>query len=219
MLDNTVRIAELRKIFSGLTDRLVVISGPSAGAGKGKVISELLEIASEPLWLSVSTTTRHPRPGEVLHHTYTFVDKDEFEQREAAGEFLEANGVTAGNRYGTPLAPILEHLRRGDVVLLEIEINGAHFVHEVAPGALFLFIKPTDGTLEEHIAELRRRIEKRGTEEPAVIDRRLEQAAHELQRAEELGIYDEWLVNATGRSEETAQRIHELIQERMVGSQ
>jgi guanylate kinase len=205
------RVKELQKLFSGLASRLVVVSGPSAGAGKGKVLDELLDMASEPLWKSVSVTTRQPRPGEVLHHKYIFVDKADFERREAAGDFLEANGLTVGNRYGTPLAPILEHLSRGDIVILEIEVNGAQFVHEVAPGALFVFIKPTDGGLDEDIAELRRRIEKRGTEDAAVIDKRLEQAAGELRRARELGIYDQWIVNVTGKSEEAAGRLRDLI--------
>ncbi len=215
MPTNQSRVQELQKLFSGLSGRLVIISGPSAGAGKGKVIAELLEMAAEPLWLSVSATTRQPRPGEVLHHAYSFIDKPEFERRELEGDFLEANGVTAGSRYGTPLAPILEHLSRGDIVLLEIEVNGAHFVHEVVPDALFLFIKPTDGDLDEDIAELRRRIEKRGTEDAAVIDRRLEQAAGELRAARELAFYDEWVVNATGKSEEAAARIHDLIRQRV----
>lgn len=215
MSDNSGRIQQLRAQFSGLADRLVIISGPSAGAGKGRVIDELMQKASEPLWLSVSMTTRQPRPGEVLHHTYTFVDREEFEQLEAKGAFLEANGVTAGQRYGTPLQPILDHLSAGDIVLLEIEVNGASFVHQVVPEALFLFIKPTDGGLEEDIAELRRRLVKRGTENEALMERRLEQAKGELALARKLGFYNEWIVNATGKSQETAGRIHELIRARL----
>jgi guanylate kinase len=208
------RVRNLSQKFSGLASRLVIISGPSAGAGKGKVIDEVLEMAEVPLWLSISSTTRQPRPGEVKHHSYTFVAEKDFESLEAAGEFLEANGATEGNRYGTPLQPILDHLKSGDTVVLEIEINGAHFVHSVVPEALYIFIKPTHGSLDEDLAELRRRISGRGTEDIKAIDRRLAQAAGELRMARELNFYDEWVVNAAGRSEEAARTIYGMIKQR-----
>ncbi len=201
---------DLRSKFDGLEGRLVVISGPSAGAGKGKVIDEMLGFAGEQLWLSVSTTTRQPRPGEVLHHKYTFATREEFEAQERAGEFLEANGLTEGARYGTPIGPILEHLRAGDTVMTEIEVNGAQFVHSVLPDELFVFIKPTNGDLDDDLAELRRRIGKRGTESAESIERRLEQAARELEQAKGLGFYT-WIVNETGHSERAAHEIYDLI--------
>jgi len=201
-------------MFDGLAGRLVVISGPSAGAGKGKVIDELLGFSDEKLWLSVSTTTRQPRPGEVLHHKYTFVTTEEFGRREQAGEFLEANGLTEGARYGTPIAPILEHMRQGETVMTEIEVNGAEFVHRVLPDELFIFIKPTNGDVQEDLAELRRRIEKRGTNDEASIERRLAQAERELEQARGLGFYT-WVVNETGKSEEAARGIYDLILSRV----
>jgi guanylate kinase len=207
-------IEQLRSKFEGLQGQLVVISGPSAGAGKGRVIDEMLAFADERLWLSVSTTTRQPRPGEVLHHKYTFLTREEFEAHEAAGGFLEANGLTEGARYGTPIEPILEHMRDGVTVMTEIEVNGAEFVHKVLPDELFIFIKPTHGDLEEDIAELRRRIEKRGTESPDSIERRLDQAAREIEQAKKLGFYT-WVVNETGKSEEAAHQIYDMITSRV----
>lgn len=202
--------ADLSRKFAGLPGRFVVISGPSAGAGKGKVIDEMMGFADKQLWLSVSTTTREPRPGEVLHHKYTFVTREEFEAQEAAGGFLEANGLTEGARYGTPIAPVLEHMAAGEIVMTEIEVNGAEFVHNILPEAFYIFIKPTHGDLEDDIAELRRRIEGRGTNDAASIERRLAQAAGELKRAEELGFYT-WVVNETGKSLDAAHQIYDLI--------
>jgi guanylate kinase len=204
------RIEDLRNKFEGLPGRLVVISGPSAGAGKGKVLDEMLEFAGDKLWLSVSTTTRDPRPGEVHHHKYNFATREEFEALEQAGGFLEANGLTEGARYGTPIEPILEHMRAGDTVILEIEINGGTFVHSLRPDTLCIFIKPTHGDVEEDITELRRRIEGRGTNDAASIDRRLDQARQELQHARDLGFYT-WVVNETGKSEVAAHEIYDLI--------
>jgi guanylate kinase len=204
------QIDDLRQKFDGLQGRLVVISGPSAGAGKGKVIDEMLGFADERLWLSVSTTTRQPRPGEVLHHKYNFVSREGFEDMERRGEFLEANGLTEGARYGTPVAPIIEKMREGVTVMTEIEVNGATFVHKVLPDELFIFIKPTHGSLDDDIAELRRRIEGRGTENAASIERRLEQAARELEQARAVGFYT-WVVNETGKSMEAAHEIYDLI--------
>lgn len=203
---------QLREKFASLPGQIVVISGPSAGAGKGKVLDEMLEFAGDQMWLSVSTTTREPRPGEVHHHKYNFLTREEFNALEAEGGFLEANGMTEGARYGTPLQPILDHLAAGDTVLLEIEIHGGTFVHDLAPNGLYIFIKPTHGSLEDDIAELRHRIEGRGTNDAASIERRLEQAASELEQARELGFY-KWVVNEKGKSQEAAHEIYDLIQQ------
>jgi len=210
VLNDQSRIEKLRGDLDGLAGRLVVISGPSAGAGKGKVIDELLAFSDEKLWLSVSTTTRQPRPGEVLHHKYNFVTPQEFNEREKAGEFLEANGLTEGARYGTPIAPIVEHMKAGVTVMTEIEVNGAEFVHQVMPNELFIFIKPTSGDLEDDLAELRRRIEKRGTNDETSIQRRLDQAETELAQARDLAFYT-WVINETGKSELAAREIFNLI--------
>lgn len=213
--DSSNRVQELRDKFAGLSGRLVIISGPSAGAGKGKVIRDLLEIGGDSLWLSVSMTTRQVRSDDKIHHTYNFVSLEDFERVEAAGELLEANGITEGNRYGTPLQPILDHLAAGKTVLLEIEVNGAQYVKSVLPDTLCFFIKPTDGDQEADIAELRRRLAKRGTSDEASTERRMRQAAEEMELARELGFYDAWIVNATGRSQEAAQEIYDRIQERL----
>lgn len=206
-------VLNLRKQFEGLPGKLVVISGPSAGAGKGRVIQNLLDSRGDELWLSVSMTTRQVRADDVVHHTYHFVTLEEFERAEKAGELLEANGVTVGSRYGTPLKPILDHLAEGKTVLLEIEIKGAQFVHEVLPNALCIFIKPTHGDLDEDLAELRRRLEKRASDSEELMKKKLDQAVGELKMARELSFYDAWIVNETGKSEEAAQQIYELIRQ------
>jgi guanylate kinase len=208
------RAYQLKEQLSGLPGQLVVISGPSAGAGKGKVIRDLLGMAGPEFWLSVSMTTRQIRSDDIVHHTYSFVTIEEFERAEQAGELLEANGVTEGNRYGTPLRPIIEHLRAEDVVLLEIEVRGAELVKRLVPSALCVFITPTDGDLEANIAELRRRLVGRGTSDADSVERRLSQAADELHAAKELGFYDAWVVNASGRSEDAAREILALIKSR-----
>jgi guanylate kinase len=174
----------------------------------------MLEFADQKLWLSVSTTTRQPRPGDVLHHKYTFVSREIFEEQERNGHFLEANGLTEGARYGTPIEPIIEHMERGETVLTEIEVNGAQFVHQILPDELFIFIKPTNGDMADDLDELRRRIEKRGTEDAASIERRLAQAEGELEQARNLGFYT-WVVNETGKSEEAAHQIYDLITSRI----
>jgi guanylate kinase len=207
-------VGYLKQQLTGHPGQLVVISGPSAGAGKGKVIRDLQELAGSKFWLSVSITTRKIRSDDIIHHTYSFVSLDEFEQSERAGELLEANGVTEGNRYGTPLGPIVEHLKAGDVVLLEIEVRGAEFVKHLLPDTLCVFITPTDGDLDANIAELRRRLVGRGTSDEASVERRLSQAADELHMAEALGFYDAWVVNASGRSEDAAREILALINSR-----
>jgi guanylate kinase len=171
----------------------------------------LLEVAGSKYWLSVSDTTRQIRSDDVVHHTYNFVSLEEFERAEQAGELLEANGVTEGNRYGTPLRPVVEHLQAGDVVLLELEVNGAEFVKHLLPDTLAVFITPTDGGMDADLAELRRRLVGRGTSDADSVERRLGQAADELRLAKEIGIYDAWVVNATGHSDVAAQEILDLI--------
>ena len=205
----------LKAVLAERPGSLVIISGPSAGAGKGKVISELLHLGNGRLWRSVSMTTRAPRADDQPRHTYYFVTLEAFAKTEAEGGFLEANGVTEGQRYGTPIEPLVEHLRAGMVVILEIEIYGARFVHNLFPEVPCFFIKPTDAGLEDDLAELRRRLTGRGTNDEASVERRLEQAAGELRTAEEFGFY-EWIINAAGKSEEAAQQIYDRIKEQVV---
>ena len=166
---------------------LFVLSGPS-GSGKGTAIKELM--GRRPLKLSVSATTRAPRPGEVDGVQYYFLSKEEFERRIADGEMLEYVNY-CGNYYGTPKAPVEESLAAGQDVLLEIEVTGAKNLRTLAPEATLLFVIPPS------MKELRRRLEGRGTEDAATIERRLAVAKEELRQ---YGLYDYVVLNDTVES-------------------
>lgn len=153
-----------------------VITGPS-GVGKGTLIAGLREELPE-LEMSVSATTRRPRPGESDGLEYHFLDPDEFERRVDAGEFLE-HAEYSGNRYGTLRSEVDQRLARGVSVILEIEIQGAREVRKAMPEAVEVFISPPDAE------SLRQRLEGRGTDEPDAIERRLATATVELEAQEE----------------------------------
>ena len=166
--------------------RLTVLSGPS-GVGKSTVVAELRRECPE-IWISVSVTTRRPRPGEVNGREYYFVDNREFDRMLAAGELLEWNEF-AGNKYGTPREPVRERIERDEPTLLEIDLNGARQVREVMKDdALFVFLQPPSWE------ELVRRLTRRGTEAPDVVERRLAVAREELAAADE---FDVTLVNTS----------------------
>ncbi|MFG3052969.1 guanylate kinase [Kitasatospora sp. NPDC048239] len=165
--------------------RLTVLSGPS-GVGKSTVVAHMRKQHPE-VWLSVSATTRHPRPGEQNGVQYHFVDNDEFDKLIANGELLEW-AVFAGNRYGTPRSAVLEKLERGEPVLLEIDLQGARQVRESMPEAQLVFLAPPSWD------ELVRRLTGRGTEAQDVIEKRLEAAKVELAAEEE---FDTTLVNTS----------------------
>ena len=139
------------------------------------------------LWLSVSATTRFPRPGETDGVHYRFVTREQFEALVAEGGFLEW-AEFAGNLYGTPRRPVEDHLAQGRPVLLEIDLQGARQVREAMPEAHLVFLTPPSWD------ELVRRLSGRGTEPPDVVERRLEVAREEL-AAE--GEFDETLVNTS----------------------
>ncbi|MDT0415711.1 guanylate kinase [Streptomyces sp. DSM 41982] len=163
--------------------RLTVLSGPS-GVGKSTVVAHLRKEHPE-IWLSVSATTRRPRPGEQHGVQYFFVSDEEFDKLVANGELLEW-AEFAGNRYGTPRAAVTERLERGEPVLLEIDLQGARLVRASMPEARLVFLAPPSWE------ELVRRLTGRGTEEPEVIERRLAAARVELAAESE---FDVTLVN------------------------
>ncbi|MTE18166.1 guanylate kinase [Streptomyces sp. TRM43335] len=165
--------------------RLTVLSGPS-GVGKSTVVAHLRKVHPE-IWLSVSATTRRPRPGEQHGVQYFFVDDEEFDKLVANGELLEW-AEFAGNRYGTPRRAVLERLAAGDPVLLEIDLQGARLVRESMPEARLVFLAPPSWD------ELVRRLTGRGTESPEVVERRLEAAKVELAAEPE---FDVTLVNTS----------------------
>jgi guanylate kinase len=150
-----------------------VIAGPS-GVGKGTVVRKLLE-RDPSIWLSVSATTRPPRAGEVDGVDYQFVTRDEFDALRSRGGLLEDFEVF-GHSYGTPRAPVEEHLAAGHDVVLEIDVQGALAVKQAHPDAVLVFVKPPSRE------EQRRRLVARGVDDPAEIERRL--AAAETEEAE-----------------------------------
>jgi guanylate kinase len=165
--------------------RLTVLSGPS-GVGKSTVVAHMRQAHPE-VWLSVSATTRRPRPGERQGVHYFFVTDDEMDKLIANGELLEW-AEFAGNRYGTPRTAVLEHLEAGVPVLLEIDLQGARQVRETMPEGRLVFLAPPSWD------ELVRRLTGRGTEAPEVIERRLDAAKVELAAEPE---FDVTLVNTS----------------------
>jgi guanylate kinase len=159
--------------------RLTVLSGPS-GVGKSTVVNELRE--SHPdVWVSVSVTTRFPRPGEIEGKHYTFVNDQRFDEMSASGELLEW-AEFAGHRYGTPRRPVLERLAAAVPVLLEIDLQGARQVRATMPEAQLVFLTPPSWE------ELVRRLTRRGTEPADRIEARLAEAREELTHEAEFDV-------------------------------
>ncbi|MCI6262515.1 guanylate kinase [Olsenella sp. YH-ols2221] len=169
----------------GATPRLFVISGPS-GAGKGTLLAELRKQRPD-LGLTVSATTRSPRPGEVDGTSYYFLSDEEFRRRIAAGEFVEWAEVH-GHLYGTLVSEVKRLLAKGHSLVLEIDVQGALNVRKVYPDAVLVFIEPPS------LQVLEERLRGRGTEDEASIELRLKNARHEMELADQ---YDVRIVNDT----------------------
>lgn len=160
--------------------RLTVLAGPTA-VGKGTLAAYVREHHPQ-VWLSVSATTRRPRPGEVDGVHYHFVDDERFEQMVRDGELLEWAVVHGRAKYGTPRAPVEEVLAAGRPALLEIDLQGARQVRASMPDAFFVFLMPPSWD------ELVRRLVGRGTEDEAERAARLDTARVELAAAEEFDV-------------------------------
>ena len=171
--------------------RVFVITGPS-GVGKGTLIRGLLEEVPE-LELSVSATTRQPRPGERDGVDYHFLTAEEFERRVAAGDFLE-HATYSGHRYGTVRSEVERRLREGRPVVLEIEVQGARQVRAAMPDAVAVFIAPPS------VEALRARLVGRGTDSSEQVDERLKTAERELEAQPEFShvVVNDRLEEATG---------------------
>lgn len=162
---------------------LFIVSGPS-GAGKGTLVRALLDRVSD-VWLSISATTREPRPGEIEGVHYFFLSSDEFDRRVNDGGFLEWAQVH-GNRYGTLREPVEAQMERGNQVLLEIDPQGAMQVKRHMPEAVLVFIEAPS------VDELRHRLATRGSETSQQIETRMQTAMRELELA---GMYDFVITN------------------------
>lgn len=160
--------------------RLVVLAGPTA-VGKGTVAAEVRRAHPE-VWISVSATTRAPRPGEENGVHYWFVSDEEFDTMVEQGNLLEWAVVHKAARYGTPRQPVELALASGRPAMLEIDLQGARQVRETMPEALFVFLKPPSWD------ELVRRLVGRGTENEEERERRLGTAREELAAEEEFDV-------------------------------
>ena len=167
-----------------MTGRVAVLAGPS-GVGKGTVVARLRDEVPE-LWVSVSVTTRSPRPGEVDGLNYWFISDSEFDDLVARDGLLEWAVVHRTARYGTPLQPVLDAVADGRTCLLELDLAGARQVRKVLPEAQFIFLAPPSWEV------LEARLRGRGTEDEAAVGRRLETARTEMAAVTE---FDHVVVN------------------------
>lgn len=163
--------------------RLVVLTGPS-GVGKGTLMQLLLQ-RHPRLYLSISVTTRNPRPGEVHGKHYYFVSREEFQQMVDRDELLEW-AEFAGNYYGTPRQPVAEKVTEGKTAILEIELEGARQIRSSFPEVLRIFILPPS------MQELEQRLRGRGQDSEEAIARRLRRAQAEIDAA---GEFDYKVIN------------------------
>lgn len=159
-----------------MKSKLVVLAGPS-GVGKGTVVRELVRQKPQ-VFLSVSVTTRKPRPEEKHDDHYVFLSDKEFKNEATNGNLLEY-AEFAGAWYGTPRKPVEDRLNKNQVVILEIDLQGARQVKESMPDAFMIFLKPPS------IDELKRRLIERGTEKTEELELRLKVATSEIEAENE----------------------------------
>ena len=176
---------------------LLIISG-FAGSGKGTIVKELIN-RYDNYALSVSATTRAPRPGEVDGREYFFKTREEFEKMIERDDFLE-HAEYVGNYYGTPRQYVDDMLNKGKDVILEIEMQGAFLVKEKCPDAALMFVMPPSA------GEVYNRLKKRGTESEEVIMKRMRRGAEE---SREIGKYDFLIINDD--LEECIEEVHNTV--------
>lgn len=162
---------------------LVVVSGP-AGVGKGSIVRKMLEM-SDSVVLSVSATSRAPRPGEIEGKSYFFKSRDQFEDMISKNQLVEWVEY-CGNYYGTPRDFVVGEIEKGHIIILEIEVKGALNVRKLFPDSVLCFVVPPD------YHELENRLRGRGTEDEATIQKRLSRAKEEFR---EIGNYDYIILN------------------------
>lgn len=165
---------------------LLVISGPS-GVGKTTIVKALRDRIPDNAF-SVSATTRQRTSADIEGADYHFISPQEFQRRVDAGEFLE-HAVYAGNRYGTLRAPVEDELRRGRLVILDIDVQGGRQVKQRAPDAFSIFILPPDED------SLLTRLRARAREDESDIQKRFAEARREIEEARSCGAYDLFIVN------------------------
>ncbi|MBQ2810206.1 MAG: guanylate kinase [Clostridia bacterium] len=178
---------------------LFIISGP-AGSGKGTVVKRVIDTHSD-IGLSISATTRSPRPGELDGVHYHFITREAFEGLIANGEVLEYT-TYCDNYYGTPVKAVNEALEAGKDIILEIEVDGAMQVKRKFADAVTIMLTPPD------IQTLERRLRSRGTETDEIIVRRLARAREEVAL---IGDYDYSVVNEDGKIDECAELVYSII--------
>lgn len=181
---------------------LIVLSGPS-GAGKTVLTRQLRSVATD-LYFCVTATTRDPRPGERDGIDYHFLSRDEFTRRIGVNGFLEWARVPPpdGPYYGTPIAEVERAFRNEQDAFLQVDVQGAASVRSLVPSAVTIFLRPAS------VDALRGRVQLRGTEGEAEMERRLENARLELDREVE---FDYAVVNQNGRLDEAVARVCDII--------
>jgi guanylate kinase len=185
---------------------LLVISGPS-GVGKTTITHEVERRLGGVF--SVSVTTRPRSAADVEGRDYSFIDEVEFARRRDAGELLEWATVFGKYSYGTPRGPVMQHLRDGRLVILEIDVQGALQVKRTMPGAFMIFVLPPGD--DELLARLRRR----GREDESAIKRRFDEAQREIAVARSSGAYNAFIINDD--LQRAVQEACAIVQERRVG--